>query len=69
MAMEQAVREMGQTLLSGNDRFFKGSIALYEHLGFEHIDYMVGCTGHVDCEVRMLRTLTPACQLAGIRTK
>ncbi|HHZ9811001.1 TPA: GNAT family N-acetyltransferase, partial [Escherichia coli] len=23
----------------------------------EHIDYALGCTGHVDCEVRMLRKL------------
>ncbi|EJY9916745.1 GNAT family N-acetyltransferase, partial [Shigella sonnei] len=23
----------------------------------EHIDYALGCTGHVDCEVRMLREL------------
>ncbi|MGN5902453.1 GNAT family N-acetyltransferase, partial [Klebsiella pneumoniae] len=25
--------------------------------GFEHIDGPLGCTGHVDCEVRMLKTL------------
>ena len=37
--------------------FLKEAIALYEHLGFEHIDYALGCTGHVDCEVRMLRKL------------
>ncbi|MBX4564747.1 acetyltransferase, partial [Klebsiella pneumoniae] len=24
---------------------------------FEHIDGPLGCTGHVDCEVRMLKTL------------
>ncbi|MDU4662104.1 MAG: GNAT family N-acetyltransferase, partial [Enterobacter hormaechei] len=29
----------------------------YEHLGFEHIDAPLGCTGHVDCEVRMLKSL------------
>lgn len=46
-----------QTLLSGNDRFLKEAIGLYEHLGFQHIDYALGCTGHVDCEVRMLREL------------
>lgn len=50
-------RDGFQTLLSGNDRFLKEAIALYEHLGFEHIDYALGCTGHVDCEVRMLREL------------
>lgn len=33
------------------------AIRLYEHLGFEHIDAPMGCTGHVDCEVRMLRRL------------
>jgi len=37
--------------------FLKEAIALYEHLGFEHIDHSLGCTGHVDCEVRMLKTL------------
>ena len=33
------------------------AIALYEHLGFEHIPQALGCTGHVDCEVWMLKTL------------
>ena len=33
------------------------AIALYERLGFEHIDEPLGCTGHVDCEVRMLKSL------------
>lgn len=33
------------------------AIKLYESLGFEHIDSAMGCTGHVDCEVRMLRKL------------
>ena len=37
--------------------FLKEAIALYEHLGFEHIDAPLGCTGHVDCEVRMLKIL------------
>ena len=31
--------------------------SLYEHLGFEHISEALGCTGHVDCEVRMLKPL------------
>ena len=35
----------------------KEAIGLYEHLGFELIDDPLGCTGHVDCEVRMLKTL------------
>ncbi|MFH8133218.1 GNAT family N-acetyltransferase [Pantoea osteomyelitidis] len=33
------------------------AIKLYESLGFEHIDGALGCTGHVDCEVRMLKAL------------
>lgn len=37
--------------------FLKDAIALYERLGFTHIDTPLGCTGHVDCEVRMLKTL------------
>lgn len=37
--------------------FLKDAITLYERLGFGHIDAPLGCTGHVDCEVRMLKTL------------
>lgn len=37
--------------------FLTEAIALYERLGFEHISEPLGCTGHVDCEVRMLKTL------------
>lgn len=33
------------------------AIKLYELLGFRHIDGPMGCTGHVDCEVTMLRDL------------
>ncbi|WP_437610206.1 GNAT family N-acetyltransferase [Erwinia sp. V71] len=33
------------------------AIKLYEHLGFRHIDGPLGCTGHVDCEVTMIREL------------
>ncbi|KAB8306742.1 GNAT family N-acetyltransferase [Erwinia endophytica] len=33
------------------------AIRLYERLGFKHIDGPMGCTGHVDCEVTMLRHL------------
>ena len=33
------------------------AIRLYEHLGFEHIDGPMGNTGHVDCEVTMLKSL------------
>ncbi|STV96569.1 acetyltransferase YjgM [Klebsiella michiganensis] len=37
--------------------FLKEAVGLYEHLGFEHIAEPLGCTGHVDCEVRMLKVL------------
>ncbi|QHM76955.1 hypothetical protein C7M52_02942 [Mixta theicola] len=33
------------------------AIRLYEKLGFQHIDGPLGCTGHVDCEVTMLKML------------
>lgn len=33
------------------------AIKLYEQLGFRHIDNAMGCTGHDDCEIRMLKTL------------
>ncbi|MBP2169545.1 putative acetyltransferase [Erwinia toletana] len=33
------------------------AIKLYEQLGFRHIDGPMGCTGHVDCEVTMIRDL------------
>ena len=37
--------------------FLTEAIALYERLGFEHISEPLGCTGHVDCEVRMIKSL------------
>ena len=37
--------------------FLKEAIALYEHLGFTPVSEPLGCTGHVDCEVRMLKSL------------
>lgn len=33
------------------------AIRLYEQLGFRHIDRPMGATGHIDCEVTMLKTL------------
>jgi len=33
------------------------AVALYERLGFEHISGPLGNTGHVDCEVTMLKML------------
>ncbi|HCO7567594.1 GNAT family N-acetyltransferase [Escherichia fergusonii] len=57
MAMDHA-REMGfKRCYLETTAFLTEAIALYEHLGFQHIDYALGCTGHVDCEVRMLRDL------------
>ncbi|MDX7213183.1 GNAT family N-acetyltransferase, partial [Citrobacter freundii] len=37
--------------------FLTEAFRLYEHLGFEHISEALGCTGHLDCEVRMLKPL------------
>lgn len=37
--------------------FLREAIGLYERLGFRHIERALGSTGHVDCEVRMLRSL------------
>ncbi|MEY6801896.1 GNAT family N-acetyltransferase [Escherichia coli] len=57
MAMDHA-HEMGfKRCYLETTAFLTEAIALYEHLGFQHIDYALGCTGHVDCEVRMLRDL------------
>ncbi|MEX9251561.1 GNAT family N-acetyltransferase [Pseudenterobacter timonensis] len=57
MALEHA-REQGFTrCYLETTAFLKEAIALYEHLGFAHIDAPLGCTGHVDCEVRMLKSL------------
>lgn len=33
------------------------AIALYQSLGFEQVAEPIGNTGHIDCEVRMLKTL------------
>lgn len=33
------------------------AVGLYERLGFEHIGGAMGNTGHVDCEVTMLKML------------
>lgn len=57
-----------QALEFGRERGFKRcylettasltrAIRLYEHLGFQHIDGPMGYTGHVDCEVTMLKAL------------
>ncbi len=57
MAMDHA-REQGFTqCYLETTAFLTQAIALYEHLGFHHIQEALGCTGHVDCEVRMLKAL------------
>ena len=57
MAMEHAREQGFRRCYLETTAFLKEAIGLYEHLGFEHIDAPLGCTGHVDCEVRMLKTL------------
>jgi putative acetyltransferase len=57
MAMDHAREQGFKRCYLETTAFLTEAIALYEHLGFEHIDGPLGCTGHVDCEVRMLKTL------------
>jgi putative acetyltransferase len=57
MAMDHAREQGFKRCYLETTAFLTEAIALYEHLGFEHIDGPLGCTGHVDCEVRMLKAL------------
>lgn len=64
LARELALRAMEHARRHGFRRCYlettaslTRAIKLYESLGFAHIDGAMGCTGHVDCEVRMLKTL------------
>lgn len=57
LAMDFAREQGFQRCYLETTAFLTEAIALYERLGFEHISEPLGCTGHVDCEVRMLRTL------------
>lgn len=57
MAMEHARRQGFERCYLETTAFLKEAIRLYEHLGFKHIDGALGRTGHVDCEIRMLKTL------------
>ncbi|MGD9426896.1 GNAT family N-acetyltransferase [Pantoea sp. NSTU24] len=64
LARELALRAMEHARRHGFRRCYlettaslTRAIKLYESLGFAHIDGAMGCTGHVDCEVRMLKAL------------
>lgn len=64
VARELALRAMEHARLRGFRRCYlettgtlTRAIKLYESLGFKRIDSVMGCTGHVDCEFRMLKTL------------
>lgn len=57
VAMEHARTQGFTRCYLETTAFLKEAIGLYEHLGFEHISEPLGCTGHVDCEVRMLKAL------------
>lgn len=57
LAMDHAREQGFRRCYLETTAFLKEAIGLYEHLGFEHIDGALGCTGHVDCEVRMLKSL------------
>ena len=64
VARELALRAMEHARQRGFRRCYletTGSltraIKLYESLGFERINEVLGCTGHGDCEYRMLKAL------------
>ncbi|MEN0614985.1 GNAT family N-acetyltransferase [Klebsiella indica] len=57
MALDHAREQGFKRCYLETTAFLKEAVGLYEHLGFKHIDGPLGCTGHVDCEVRMLKTL------------
>lgn len=57
MALEHAREQGFKRCYLETTASLREAIGLYEHLGFEHISEPLGCTGHVDCEVRMLKTL------------
>jgi N-acetylglutamate synthase and related acetyltransferases len=57
MALEHARKQGFKHCYLETTEFLREAIGLYEHLGFEHISEPLGCTGHVDCEVRMLKAL------------
>jgi putative acetyltransferase len=57
MALDHAREQGFKQCYLETTAFLTEAIRLYEHLGFEHISEALGCTGHVDCEVRMLKPL------------
>ena len=57
MALEHAREQGFQHCYLETTAFLTEAIRLYERLGFAHIAEPLGCTGHVDCEVRMLKPL------------
>lgn len=57
MALDHAREQGFKRCYLETTAFLREAIGLYEHLGFEHISEPLGCTGHVDCEVRMLKGL------------
>ncbi len=79
VARELALRAMEHARQRGFRRCYletTGSltraIKLYESLGFEHIDNALGCTGHGDCEYRMLNAenaLNSQCRNATMETQ
>ena len=57
MALDHAREQGFKQCYLETTAFLTEAIRLYEYLGFEHISEALGCTGHVDCEVRMLKPL------------
>ena len=57
MALDHAREQGFKQCYLETTAFLTEAIRLYERLGFAHIAEPLGCTGHVDCEVRMLKPL------------
>lgn len=57
MAMDHAREQGFKQCYLETTAFLTDAIRLYEHLGFTHIEQALGNTGHVDCEIRMLKPL------------
>lgn len=57
MALDHAREQGFKQCYLETTAFLTEAIRLYEHLGFKHIAEPLGSTGHVDCEVRMIKEL------------
>ncbi|WP_108649295.1 bifunctional helix-turn-helix transcriptional regulator/GNAT family N-acetyltransferase [Dongshaea marina] len=56
-ALDYALKSGYQSCYLETTSCLKEATALYEKLGFEHLDGPLGDTGHSDCEICMIRSL------------